>query len=421
MAAKRSGRKGLLPRHAAAEVKRALSDTRVVFINGGRQVGKSTLAQQVLKGNRGARLLTLDDEPLLAAAHDDPVSFAQHDGTLLIDEVQRAPELFLAIKAAVDRNNKPGQFLLTGSAQVLALPRLSDSLVGRMEIVELWPFSQGEINRHTERFIENLLAGGEALDATGSLDKLGYLEIAVQGGFPEAVARTSDRRSRWFESYIKTLIQRDIKDLAKIERLGELPRILRLVGARTAGVINVDSLAGNSRVPPSTLRRYLTLLETAFLIQQVPAWSNNKTTRVVRAPKIFFTDSGLAVHLLGATAAGLARPAGNAGQILENFVVMELRRQLSWSSERATLHHMRTKEHVEVDAVIEAADGRVAGVEVKAAATVRSSDFAGLRYLAGKAGARFVAGVVLYTGTEPLSFGNKLRAVPLSVLWEAGE
>lgn len=417
MAAKRSDRKKLLPRHAAEEVKRALGDTRVVFINGGRQVGKSTLAQQVLKNDRHARILTLDDEPLLAAARDDPVSFLRHDGTLLIDEVQRAPDLFLAIKAAVDRNPNPGQFLLTGSAQVLGLPRLSDSLVGRMEIVELWPFSQGEMNRHTERFIDKVL-GGEALDATGSLDKRGYLEIAVRGGFPEAVARTPDRRSRWFESYIQTLIQRDIKDLAKIERLGELPRIVRLVAARTAGVLNVDSLARDSRVPPSTLRRYLTLLETAFLVHQIPAWSNNKTTRVVRAPKIFFTDSGLAAHLLGATAVGLAGPGGNAGQILENFVVMELRRQLGWSNERATIQHMRTKEHAEVDAVIESADGRVAGVEVKAAATVRSSDFSGLRYLANKAGERFVAGVVLYTGSEPLSFGNKLRAAPLSVLWE---
>lgn len=417
MAARHKATDGFLPRHAAGEVKRALSDTRVVLINGARQVGKSTLAQQVLRSDRRARILTLDDEPLLSAAREDPVSFVRHDGTLLIDEVQRAPELFLAIKAAVDRNPDPGQFLLTGSAQVLALPRLSDSLAGRMEIIELWPFSQGEIKRHRERFIENLLLG-EPLSHESSLDKRAYLELAVRGGFPEAVARSSDRRSRWFESYVKTLIQRDIRDLAHIDRLGELPRVLRLVGARTASVLNVDSLARDSRVPSSTLRRYLALLETAFLIQYVPAWSNNKTTRVVRSPKIFFTDSGLAAHLLGATEAGLARPTGNAGQVLENFVVMELRRQLSWSSERATLQHMRTKEHVEVDVVIEAADGRVAGIEIKAAATVYPSDFGGLHYLAEKAGLQFVAGVVLYTGTESLSFGHKMFAVPVSALWE---
>lgn len=410
--------KSFLPRHATAEVKRALSDTRVVLINGARQVGKSTLAGQVLRGNRRARLLTLDDEPVLAAARADPVSFVRHDGTLLIDEVQRVPELFLAIKAAVDRDRRPGRFLLTGSAQVLSLPRLSDSLAGRMEIVELWPFSQGELRRHRERFIDELLAGGERLQMKGSLEKRSYLELAVAGGFPEAVARRTDRRSRWFQSYVQTLIQRDVRDLAEIERLGDLPRILRLVAARTANVINVDSLARDSRVPTTTLRRYLTLLETTFMVHQVPAWSNNKTTRVVRSPKIFMIDSGVAAHLLGATAVGLARPTGNAGQILETFVVMELRRQLGWSEERATLHHLRTKEHLEVDAVLEAADGRVAGVEVKAAATVTSADFAGLRYLANKAGPAFVAGAVLYTGTEPLGFGGNLFALPISIIWE---
>ena len=270
MAATHKATDGFLPRHAAAEVKRALSDTRVVLINGARQVGKSTLAQQVLRSDRRARILTLDDEPLLSAARQDPVSFVRHDGTLLIDEVQRAPELFLAIKAAVDRNPDPGQFLLTGSAQILALPRLSDSLAGRMEIIELWPFSQGEIKRNRERFIDNLLLG-EPFRHKSSLDKRAYLELAARGGFPEAVARSSDRRSRWFESYVKTLIQRDIRDMAHIDRLGELPRVLRLVGARTANVLNVDSLARDSRVPSSTLRRYLALLETAFLIQYVPA------------------------------------------------------------------------------------------------------------------------------------------------------
>lgn len=409
----------LIPRHVAGEVTRALQDTRVVSINGARQVGKSTLAAQVLAGDRTARLLTLDDEPNLAAARADPVSFIRHDGTLLIDEVQRAPELFLPIKAAVDRNRAPGQFLLTGSAQVLALPRLADSLAGRMEIVELWPFSQGEIGQRRERFVDTVLEDPRSLTVKATLDKRAYLELAIRGGFPEAVARSAARRSRWFESYLKTLIQRDIRDVARIERLDDLPRILRLIAARTANVLNLDSLARDSRVPPSTLRRYLTLLETTFLIRLVPSWSNNKTTRVVRASKIFFTDTGLAAHLLGATASGLSSPTGNAGQILENLVVMEIQRQLGWSEERATLHHMRTKEHVEVDAVIEAADGRIAGIEVKAASTVRASDFGGLRYLAEKAGARFVAGVVLYTGTDSLSFSDKMFARPLSALWDA--
>ncbi|HEX9775106.1 MAG TPA: ATP-binding protein [Actinomycetota bacterium] len=409
----------LLPRHASSEVKRALHDTRVVLINGARQVGKSTLAAEVLRGQRGARQLTLDDQPVLEAARADPVSFVRHEGTLLIDEVQRVPELFLAIKAAVDRDVRPGQFLLTGSAQVLSLPRLSDSLAGRMEIVELWPLSQGELRRRRERFVDELLAGGSMLHVQGSLEKHDYLELAVAGGFPEAARRAPDRRARWFESYVRTLVQRDIKELADIERLGEVPRILRLLAARTAGVLNLDALARDCRMAPSTLRRYLSLLETAFIFTAVPAWSNNKTTRLVRSPKIFLSDSGLAAHLLGATATSLARPTGSAGQVLETFITMELRRQVGWSKERASLYHMRTKEHLEVDVVIEAADGRVSGVEVKAAATVGSADFAGLRYLANKTNEAFACGVVLYTGVEPLTFGSNLFAIPMSSVWES--
>jgi hypothetical protein len=262
------------------------------------------------------------------------------------------------------------------------------------------------------------LAGGEGLRIPGTLTKLDYLERAARGGYPEVITRKTNRRTRWFESYITTIIHREIRNLSEIERIADLPRVLRLVAARTAGTMNIDALGRDTKVPSTTLRRYLALLQTAFLIHYVPAWSNNKTARASRSPKLFVVDSGLAVHLLGASPSGLAQPAGNAGQVLETFVAMELRRQLGWSRERATLHHLRTKEGLEVDAIIEAADGRVAGVEVKAAATVRSSDFAGLRYLANKAGDQFVCGVVLYAGQEPLSFGKNLFAAPISALWE---
>lgn len=406
----------LLPRFAERAVRAALADTRVVVINGARQVGKSTLAAQVVP--TPDRTLTLDDEVTLRAARADPVGFVQHEGLLFIDEVQRVPELLLAIKADVDRHPLPGRYLLTGSAQILSLPRLADSLAGRMEIIELRPLSQGEQRRHREGFVDDLLAGITNPAVSSDLLKQDYLELAVRGGFPEAVKRDAPiRRSRWFDAYVATLVQRDIADLADIERATDLPRILRLVAARTANVLNVDGMARDAGVPPSTLRRYLALLETAFMIERVPAWSTSRTTRVVHSPKLFVSDSGMAAHLLGASVARLCRPGQDAGPLLETFVMMELQRQAGWSEERATIHHLRTRHGVEVDVVLETPDGRIAGIEVKAGATVRSEDFKGLRYLQDKAGERFVSGVVLYTGSQPLPFGQDLWALPMSSLW----
>ena len=408
----------LIPRFAQPAVEAALTDTRVVTINGARQVGKSTLAARIVS-TMDRRALTLDDPAVLAAARADPVGFVDHEGLLLIDEIQRCPELLLAIKADVDRRPEPGRYLLTGSAQILTVPRLADSLAGRMEIVELWPLSQGELTGRRERFVADLLAGGEELRQSSDLAKDDYLDLAVRGGFPEAVRRVnSPRRGRWFESYLTTLVQRDIADLVDIERPRDLTRLLRLLAARTAGLERIEGLARDANIPPSTLRRYLALLETAFFLCRIPAWAPSRTTRVVHASKMFIVDSGLAAHLLGATAARLGRPGQDAGPVLETFVTMELRRQLGWSTERATLHHFRTRDGAEVDAVLETPDGRVAGVEVKAGATVRAEDFRGLRRLRDAAGEAFVAGLVLHTGQHPLPFGDGLWAVPISTLWQ---
>jgi predicted AAA+ superfamily ATPase len=413
-----SAERSLVPRHAAPMVRAALSDTRVVAVNGARQVGKSTLATQVLADDPTARLLTLDDDAVRAAAEDDPTGFVQHGGTLLIDEVQRVPSLFLALKAAVDRDPRPGRFLLTGSAQVLALPRLADSLAGRMEVIELWPLSQGELEGRRESFVDALFDGPERAAVAGAEGKREYLQRAVRGGFPEAVARTDAlRRDRWFEAYVATTVRRDIPDLAAIDRIEELPRLLRLLAARSAALLNVSALGRDAQLPDATLRRYLNLLETAFLVERVPAWANSRTTRAVKAPKIILTDSGLCAHLLGTDVQALAHPLGDAGRVLETFVLGELRRQSGWARHRVRLHHFRDADGVEVDAVLEAADGRVAGIEVKAGATVRSADFRGLNLLRGKAGDRFSAGVVLYAGSEPLAFGPQRWALPISALW----
>jgi uncharacterized protein len=408
----------LVPRKATDLVSEALTDTRVVTLNGARQAGKSTLSRLATKRFPEPVVRLLDDAATLRAALDDPTGFVDHDGLMVIDEIQLAPGLFRAIKLAVDLDPRPGRFLLTGSAHILALRDLPDALPGRMEIVELYPFSQGEIDGAPDGFIDAAFAHGPDLDRTSSLRKRDYLERAVRGGYPEAVRRTARRRSAFFDSYLTNLIERDVRELAVIERRGDLRRLLALLAGRSGGLLVPGTLSTTSGIPRTTLNRYLELLSSVFLIKQIPAWSTGSTRRAIGTAKLAYVDSGLACHLVGQDAVRLGEPDGAAGPMLENFVLMELSRQLSWSNQGVRLHHFRTKDQVEVDAVLEAADGRVVAVEVKAGATVRTEDLAGLRYLADRIGSRFVAGYVLYTGQQTLPFGDRLRALPMDALWQ---
>jgi len=407
----------LLPRKALTLVSEALADTRVVTINGARQAGKSTLARIAAANGRHPMIRLLDDPATLRAAKDDPAGFVDHDGLLVIDEVQLAPELFRSIKATVDVDPRPGRFLLTGSAQILALRDLPDALPGRMEIVELWPLSQGEIDGAPDRFIDAAFTHGPALSHASTLRKRDYLDRAVRGGYPEAVRRSPRRRAAFFDSYLTTLIERDITELAVIERRGELRRLLAILAGRSGGLLVPGTLATQSGVPRTTLTRYLELLSAVFLVKRIPAWASGHTQRAVGTPKLAYVDSGIACHLLGQDTTRLNEPDGAAGAMLENFVLMELARQLTWSDERVRLHHYRTRDQVEVDAILETADGRIVAVEVKAGATVRSEDLAGLRHLANRLGPRLVAGYVLYTGQQTLPFGDRLRALPIDALW----
>jgi uncharacterized protein len=272
--------------------------------------------------------------------------------------------------------------LLTGSSRILALRALPDALPGRMEIIELWPFSQGELSDGVDRFVDAAFAHGPALDQVSSLRRRDYLDRIVVGGFPEAVRRTPRRRTAFFDSYLSTLIERDVLEIANIERHGELLKLLALLAGRVGGLLVPAALAAQSGIPRTTLVRYLELLSSVFLIKSIPAWASGQTRRVVGTPKLAFVDTGVASHLLGQDVNRLGEPDGAAGAIMENFVVMELARQLTWSTERARLYHYRTKDKLEVDAVIETPDGRVIGVEVKAGATVRTDDLAGYATLA---------------------------------------
>jgi len=309
--------------------------------------------------------------------------------------------------------------LLTGSSQVLALRQLPDALPGRMEIIELWPFSQGEIDHSPDGFIDAAFAHGPALARTSALRKRDYLDRLARGGYPEAIRRTPRRRGAFFDSYLTNLIERDVKELAAIERSGDLRRLLALLAGRSGSLLVSATLATESGIPRTTLHRYLELLTAVFLIKQIPAWSAAQTQRATGTPKLAFVDTGIAAHLIGQDAARLGEPDGAAGPMMETFVLMELARQLTWSTERARLYHYRTKDKVGVDAVLETPDGRVIAIEVKAGATVRSEDLTGLRHLADRLGSRLVAGYVLYTGQQTLPFGDRIRALPIDVLWQA--
>jgi uncharacterized protein len=410
----------ILPRHASAVVAAALGDTRVVLVNGARQCGKSTLVAQ-LGAARGAQWRSMDRAATRQAAAFDPTEFIAGYDAMVIDEVQRVPELMLAIKESVDTDSRPGRFLLTGSARVLGLRALPDALPGRMETVELWPLAQGEIDGKPDGFVDAIFHLGAGLRHTSTLGRADYVDRIVRGGFPEAVARAGARRERFFDSYVADLINRDVVQLSEIERGPEMRALTRLVAARSGQLLVPGTVASEVGLPQPTVRRYLGLLEEVFLIKRIPAWSRNLSTRAIGTAKVAMVDSGIAANLLGQDTRSLRQPTSPLGALLEGFVAMEIARQLAWSLERVELFHYRTKDKVEVDLVLQNRRGQVVAIDVKAASTVRAEDFRGLRHLAERLGDDLVTGLVLYTGDQTLPFGPRFRAVPVSALWEVGE
>jgi uncharacterized protein len=396
----------------------ALGDTPAVMLVGPRQAGKSTLVQNLAGGPHPARYLSLDDLSTLDAARRDPVGLIESaDGPMVIDEIQRAPELLLPIKAAIDRDRRPGRFILTGSAQVMLLPTVSESLAGRVEVHTLWPFSQAEIEGVPGRIVELLLAGSSRPEHAPPSTREDLVERIVRGGFPEAVAREADRREEWLASYLTVIVQRDLRDLANIERLTQVPAVLASLASRVRAPLNKTEVGSSVGIPRTSLDRYLTLLEHVFLIRRLPAWHTNLIKQIAKAPKVLLCDSALHTQLLRTDPGRLAQDDALLGSVLECFVGMELAKQLSATRTRASLMHMRTATGVEVDFVLEGADGRLAGIEIKASKTVRGEDFRRLARVRDQIGERFVRGVVLYTGGERLPFGERLEAWPLATLW----
>ena len=394
----------------------ALSDTPVVFLRGARQTGKSTLVQAISEKLYPARYLTLDNAGILGSASADPSGFIAGLGKpVVLDETQRLESLFLAIKEDVDRKREPGRYLLTGSADVLALPNVANALAGRMEVLTLWPLSIPEITGEGDNIIDSLF--GHPLSSNSP--PAAGMELAqaiTRGGFPEPFQRTLLKRRRaWFESYIMTLIDRDIRSLAQIHDLTAVPRLLKLLAARIATLSNQSELSRSSGIPNSTLSRYMVLLKTLFLIQELPAWSTNLGKRLVKAPKYYMVDTGLACHLLDVDEKQVLQQGELSARLFENFVVLELFKHAAWSEKTAKLYHFRSQAGQEVDIVIESG-GQIVGVEIKLSATPAPQDFTGLKILREHLGKKFVRGILLYTGREIVPFGENLHAVPLSVL-----
>lgn len=412
---------GDIQRLARPLIEEALEDTRVVGIVGPRQAGKSTLARQLVLDRPDSTYVSLDEADVRAAVAADARGFVRgRPGLLAIDEVQRVPELLVAIKAAVDRDQRPGRFLITGSSQLSANRGVSETLAGRIERFELWPLSQSELGGEPASFPDLLLEGLVSTSYATRLTKADYLVRAAAGGYPEALRRRNGRRAAWFDAYVETVVEREAPGVSASPRTAELPRLMRLVAARHAGLLNVADLARDAGIAERTAHRYLEVLEAVFLIRRVPAWAANLSQREVRAAKVFITDPGLAAHLRGIDPESLARPEvalGRDGPVIEGLAYAELLRQLGWSRLRPSLFHYRERDGAEIDLVLEDRSGRIAAIEVKAASDVGGRDIRHLTRLRDRLGDRFVAGVVLHTGHHALGLGDRLTALPLAAVW----
>lgn len=407
-------------RHIQEELVDALTHSRVVLVNGPRQAGKTTLVRHLLGSEGSSReYLSLDDIGVLTAARRDPAGFiAGLSNPIVIDEVQRAPELFRAIKIAVDRDRHPGRFLLTGSANVLLLPRLAAALVGRMEILTLWPLSEGERQGIREGFVDAAFGDGPPTLRPASGRHADLVERMLAGGFPEPALR--GRRDAWFRGYVTTLLERDLRDLARLEQLIALPPLLDLLAARGGSLLNSAELSRISALPHNTVRRHLALFEALYLTQRLPAWSGSATKRLAKTPKLVFTDTGLMAHLLQLGPERLRAAPTLLGPLLEDFVAMEVRKQLGWNRTQAAMFHYRSHGGHEVDIVLEGSAGHLVGIEVKASSTITAGDLRGLQAFQADRPRRFHRGLILYRGQTVVPFGPRLHAVPVDALWRWG-
>lgn len=410
----------MITRNIVHNLKEALADSPVILLNGARQTGKSTLVQWMTLNGFELDYLTMDDSTVLEAVKKDATSFLKGlQKSVVLDEIQRVPELFIPIKASVDKDRRPGRFILTGSANVFMLPQLSESLAGRMEIQTLWPLSQGELLGRKETFIDVLFSDKNFNITLPKLEKAQLFEKILSGGFPEVISRPSqNRRIAWFNSYITTILQRDVRDISNIQGLTSLPRLLSLLAARAGTLVNFAEISTSMGIPQTTLKRYMALFETTFIIHLVMPWSSNLSKRLIKTPKLYLCDTGLSFYLQGLSIDKLLKDPMVAGPLLENFVALEILKQQTWNQTKTKLYHFRTASGQEVDFILEDLSGNVVGIEVKSRESVQGKDFKTLEMLQHELGDKFHKGIVFYSGKDIIAFGEKLWAVPIHTLWE---
>lgn len=395
----------------------ALADTPVVAVLGPRAVGKSTLTREIASRDHPARLIDLDDSTLAQAANNDPVGFlAERPGPILIDEIQRAPDLLFAIKQSVFANPIPGAFLLTGSANILTAPRIKEALTGRAEYLQLWPLAQHELHTARRNFVDMIFAG-DVPDVRGApVGRSAFVEFVARGGFPVVRDRNEQRRNRFYKSYIESLIERDLRELGDARKLSEMPRLMRRLAAQSANVFSATATAQDLRLDKQTVQEYVQLLETVFLVRRIRAWRPGIGNREIQRPKLYFIDSGLLAFQLGVDERRIANDDQATGKLLETFIAMEVARLVDAADASVYQYHYRNRND-EVDIILESRSGGLVGIEVKAAATVTTKDYNTLVGLRNSRGKAFVAGIVFYTGEDTKALGDRIWAVPISGLW----
>jgi hypothetical protein len=396
----------------------ALADTRVVLVMGARQVGKSTLCESIAANEHPATSVSMDDRGAREAASSDPVGFlAGFDGPVFVDEVQRVPDLILAIKQAVDRDKRPGQFLLSGSANILASRKVQEALTGRIELLRLWPFAQTELSGGGENLVDALFGASPPRITNAPIGRTAFAGKVAAGGYPEARERDARRRDRWFSSYLTTTFERDLRAIADLQKGHEMLRLLSVLATRSGNLLRYASIATALEIDQKTVKSYVELLEAIFLVRTLPAWRPSFLARVVHTPKVYVTDSGLLSHLLGADEQRLAEDDRVTGLALETFVAMEVMKHASWGDVDPRVYHFRDRHGAEVDLVLEDRSGGVVAIEVKAKASLSQKDASVLAKMRDALGVKFIAGAVIHAGEQTIPLGDRLWAIPVSGLW----
>jgi uncharacterized protein len=407
----------LYPRYLRPLLLEALADTRVVFVAGARQVGKTTLTREIAAGEHPMTALSLDETATRDAAYRDPAGFlAALSAPVLIDEIQHVPELLLEIKRAVDKDTAPGRFLLTGSANIMTSKRVKDALTGRIETLNLWPLSQSELRGGQINFVDASFAGAPPQLSDCTVGRGAFVQITAAGGYPEALVRSGTRRERWFESYIDSTLGLDLRDISDAIKIEQMPRLLRLLAAQAANLLSYRSAAARLGLSPETVKAYVGLLEQLFLVRRLNAWRPGLGAREASTPKIYLADSGLLAALLGADETRIASDDQLTGKILENFVAMEILKHLGWSTNRARLYHYQ-RDREDVDLIIERADGQIVAIEVKSRASIAGRDYRWLIKLREHRGSNFAAGIVMHPREQTIPLGERLWALPIAALW----